>query len=92
LSSDTSSALKLEPFTIEFRSTKPKTLLRISATLFSHAIQARLAQQIDGDVLSNGVSYFTGPLLNWTLVGVIKGLAREIQFRGWVLNVCQYNI
>lgn len=65
------------------RSTQPRTLLRISATLFSQAIQARLAQQIDGDVLNNGVSYFTSPLLNWTLVGVVKALAREIQLRGF---------
>lgn len=28
--------------------------------------------------LNNGVSYFTGPLLNWTLVGVIKALMRDI--------------
>ncbi|KAF8898666.1 hypothetical protein BD779DRAFT_1607403 [Infundibulicybe gibba] len=51
------------------RSTQPKTLLRISATLFSQAIKANLAQKIDTDILNNGVSYFTGPLLNWTLVG-----------------------
>jgi mediator of RNA polymerase II transcription subunit 5 len=67
-----------------FRSTKPKTLLLISATLFSHAISARADRKMDADVLNNGVSYFTGPLLNWTLVGVIKTLLREIQMKGLV--------
>ncbi|KAF9015279.1 mediator complex subunit Med5-domain-containing protein [Cyathus striatus] len=66
------------------RATQPKMLLRISATLFSQAIMAMLAQKIDGDVLSNGVSYFTGPLLNWTLVGVIKALVKEIQQKGTI--------
>jgi len=28
--------------------------------------------------LKNGISYFTGPLLSWTLVGVIKSLLKEI--------------
>ena len=64
------------------RSTKPWTLLAISPTLVSHAISARMAGKIDADVLNNGVSYFTGPLLNWTLVGVIKGIVGEIQMRG----------
>ena len=65
------------------RSTQPKTLLRISATLFSQAIKAASAQKIDKDVLFNGVSYFTGPLLNWTLVGVIKALSQEILLKGY---------
>jgi mediator of RNA polymerase II transcription subunit 5 len=67
-----------------FRSTKPRTLLLISATLFSHAISARAGNKMDADVLNNGVSYFTGPLLNWTLVGVVKSLLREIQQKGSV--------
>ncbi|KII93232.1 hypothetical protein PLICRDRAFT_121648 [Plicaturopsis crispa FD-325 SS-3] len=61
------------------RSTKPRTLLRISSTLFSHAIYACAEKKIDVEVLNNGVSYFLGPLLNWTLVGVIKALLREIE-------------
>lgn len=61
------------------RSTQPKILLRISATLFSQAIKAVSAQKIDTETLLNGVSYFTGPLLNWTLVGVIKALVRDVQ-------------
>jgi mediator of RNA polymerase II transcription subunit 5 len=65
------------------RSTKPKVLLRIAPPLFSSAIQATLLHKIDKDVLLNGVSYFTGPLLNWTLVGVIKLLAKDIQKSGY---------
>jgi mediator of RNA polymerase II transcription subunit 5 len=64
------------------RSTKPKVLCRIAAVLFSQAISACSVQKIDMDVLNNGVSYFLGPLLNWTLVGVVKALVREIQMRG----------
>ncbi|KAJ2931174.1 hypothetical protein H1R20_g5939, partial [Candolleomyces eurysporus] len=61
------------------RLTHPKVLLRISATLFCQAIKAISAQKIDSETLLNGVSYFTEPLLNWTLVGVIKALIREAQ-------------
>ncbi|KAK2461858.1 hypothetical protein APHAL10511_006321 [Amanita phalloides] len=64
------------------RTTKPRTLLRISATLFLDALQASSMRKIDPEVLSNGVSYFTGPILNWTLVGVINALIREIRRQG----------
>ncbi|KAG5342399.1 hypothetical protein C0989_002234 [Termitomyces sp. Mn162] len=60
------------------RSTQPKVLLKISATLFLQAITFHMVQKIDKDTLTNGVSYFMGPLLNWTLVGIIKALIREI--------------
>ncbi|KAJ7619106.1 hypothetical protein DFH06DRAFT_1235312 [Mycena polygramma] len=62
------------------RSTQPKTLLRISASLFSHAIKD---PNIDEEVLNNGISYFTGPLLRWTLVGVVQALTHEIQLKGF---------
>lgn len=39
---------------------------------------------MDRDVLNNGVSYFLGPLLNWTLVGVVNGLLKEVQQKGSV--------
>ncbi|KAG6875320.1 hypothetical protein C0992_004322 [Termitomyces sp. T32_za158] len=60
------------------RSTQPKVLLKISATLFLQAITFHMLQKIDKDTLTNGVSYFMGPLLSWTLVGIIKALVREI--------------
>ncbi|KAF8735483.1 hypothetical protein AX14_001979 [Amanita brunnescens Koide BX004] len=64
------------------RTTKPKTLLRISATLFLEALQASSVRKIDHEVVNNGVSYFTGPILSWTLVGVIKAIIQEIQRKG----------
>ncbi|KAF5377593.1 hypothetical protein D9615_005338 [Tricholomella constricta] len=67
------------------RSTQPKTLLKISPTLFLQAIMMNLVQKIDKDTLNNGVSYFTGPLLNWTLVGIIKALIKDIQQKGFAI-------
>ncbi|KAF7799049.1 hypothetical protein EIP86_010279 [Pleurotus ostreatoroseus] len=63
------------------RSTRPKNLLRIAATLVSHAIIQCAENKLDKDVLNNGISYFLSPLLNWTLVGVIKTLLLEVQHR-----------
>jgi mediator of RNA polymerase II transcription subunit 5 len=68
--------------TVFRRSTRPKTLLRICSPLFLQAISAYAEHRIDGDVLNNGVAYFLGPLLNWTLVGVIKVLLQEIRLKG----------
>ena len=46
--------------------------------LVSNAISAMTTlHKFDKDVLMNGISYFTGPLLNWVLVGVIKHLVRD---------------
>lgn len=50
----------------------PRTLSRISATLFSYAISAVSFQKTDVKALLEGVSFFAGRLLNWTLVGVIN--------------------
>ncbi|KAI0375369.1 hypothetical protein BV20DRAFT_265653 [Pilatotrama ljubarskyi] len=65
------------------RATRPKVLLRIAPTLFSHAISQCMERKMDKEVLNNGISYFLGPLLNWTLAGVIKFLLCEIQRRGY---------
>ncbi|KAG6381238.1 hypothetical protein JVT61DRAFT_5642 [Boletus reticuloceps] len=65
------------------RSTKPQTLLQMSPTLFSQACLARQDGRIDNDDLHNGISYFLGPLLNWTLVGVVHGMLFEVQQRGF---------
>lgn len=74
------------------RSTQPKTLLRISATLFSHAISVSADKKMDSEVLNNGVSYFLGPLLNWTLVGVVKALVREIYQKGWAISWFRFTL
>ncbi|KAI0660442.1 mediator complex subunit Med5-domain-containing protein [Cubamyces menziesii] len=65
------------------RATHPKVLLRIAPALFSHAINQCIEQKMDKEVLTNGISYFLGPLLNWTLAGVIRFLLSEVQRRGY---------
>ncbi|KAF5375095.1 hypothetical protein D9758_000207 [Tetrapyrgos nigripes] len=60
------------------RSTPPKSLLRIAASLFVHAIRMKMESKIDQEIFNNGVSYFNDSLLNWTLVGVVKSLIQEI--------------
>ncbi|KAF4623014.1 hypothetical protein D9613_001873 [Agrocybe pediades] len=70
------------------RSTNPKVLVRIAPAIIIQAIQyAIAAQKIDKDALMNGVSYFTGPLLNWTLVGVIKALIKDVQQKHFLAPV-----
>lgn len=66
------------------RTTKPQILLQISATLFSQAALARQENRIDNDTLQTGMSYFLGPLLQWTLVGVIHAMLFEIGHRALV--------
>ncbi|KAJ4486235.1 hypothetical protein J3R30DRAFT_3655453 [Lentinula aciculospora] len=64
-------------------STQPKTLLRIAASLVLHAIGLTIEGKMNMDTLRNGVMYFTDPLLNWTLVGVVKALLQEIHQKGF---------
>ena len=52
--------------------------MKLSASLIITAINKFSGEGVDADIIHNGVSYFTGPLLNWTLVGVIKALIAEI--------------
>ncbi|KDN44052.1 hypothetical protein RSAG8_05784, partial [Rhizoctonia solani AG-8 WAC10335] len=66
------------------RSTNPRVLLKLSATLFTEAIR-KCAAEPEGagmEILRNGVSYFEGALLNWTLRGVIWALANEAERHG----------
>ncbi|KAI0673502.1 mediator complex subunit Med5-domain-containing protein [Trametes maxima] len=65
------------------RATRPKVLLRIAPTLFAHAIAQCMERKMDKEVLNNGISYFLGPLLNWTLAGVVRSLLSEVQRRGY---------
>ncbi|TRM66177.1 mediator complex subunit Med5-domain-containing protein [Schizophyllum amplum] len=60
------------------RATPPKTLLRIAPTLFSNAMQLHMTRELSNEALENGISYFVGPLLSWTLVGVIQAVLREL--------------
>ncbi|KAI0721268.1 hypothetical protein C8T65DRAFT_228522 [Cerioporus squamosus] len=71
------------------RATRPKTLLKIAPFLFAHAIHSVTENKVkmDKEVLNNGISYFLGPLLNWTLAGVIRFLLSDIQRRGYIAPV-----
>lgn len=46
-----------------------------------HAIRLCQDRVIDKDTLNNGISYFLGPLLNWTLSGIVTVLLSEIYHR-----------
>ena len=63
---------------IFLRATKPKTLLKVAASLVMNTSNASAERKLETTQLNNGISYFTEPLLSWTLVGVIKALLREI--------------
>ncbi|KAJ3568067.1 hypothetical protein NP233_g5948 [Leucocoprinus birnbaumii] len=57
------------------RSTPPRLLLRLSASLVAQALRSKL----DPEVLNNGLSYFTSSLLNWTLFNVIRGVLKDFE-------------
>ncbi|KZW00618.1 hypothetical protein EXIGLDRAFT_132482 [Exidia glandulosa HHB12029] len=65
------------------RSTNPLTLLRITPTLLSEAAAQAVVKVVDAECLRNGVQFFVGPLLNWTLVGVVKAFVAEIDRLGY---------
>ena len=60
------------------RQTRPSVLLHLAATIVMTGVQGAAREKILRDVLSNGLAYMLDPLLNWTLVGVIKALLRDI--------------
>ncbi|QRV76224.1 mediator complex subunit Med5 [Ceratobasidium sp. AG-Ba] len=66
------------------RSTSPRVLLKLCATLFAEAIRKCAAEPeaAGKEILRNGASYFEGPLLSWTLRGVIWALANEAERHG----------
>lgn len=64
--------------------TKPKILLRITASLFANAISMCMERKMEKEVLLNGIQYFLDSLLNWTLAGTVKWLASEVRLKGYV--------
>jgi mediator of RNA polymerase II transcription subunit 5 len=50
--------------------------------LVSEAIRMAIMGKLDRAVLESGISYFSGPLLNWTLVGVFKMILGQFQKSG----------
>jgi hypothetical protein len=67
-----------------FSSTKPLSLLRIAPSLILEAVDRCATGVMPKPVLMNGTSYFLGPLLSWTLFGVVKELLSHIQRSGYV--------
>jgi len=47
--------------------------------VFISAVRGAAERRLDQDVLGNGISYFSGPLLAWTLPGIVLALVREIR-------------
>lgn len=64
-------------------STRPKTLLAIAATVFLQALRAAAERKLEPDTLNNGIAYFLGPLLVWTLPGIVLALVRQIRMTRW---------
>jgi mediator of RNA polymerase II transcription subunit 5 len=64
-------------------STRPKMLLAIAATVFLHALRAAVERKLELDTLNNGITYFLGPLLGWTLPGIVLALVRQIRMTRW---------
>lgn len=66
-------------------STRPKTLLAIAATVFLHALRAAAERKLELDTptLNNGIAYFLGPLLGWTLPGIVLALVRQVRLTRW---------
>jgi mediator of RNA polymerase II transcription subunit 5 len=62
------------------------TILRITPILVSEAMRAVIMSKMDKTALDGGVSYFLEPLLNWTLVGVIKATLYQYQKSKYVLT------
>ena len=40
-------------------------------------------RKLELDTLNNGISYFLGPLLGWTLPGIVLALVRQIRLTRW---------
>ena len=47
--------------------------------MFLSAVRGAAERKLDPDVLGNGISYFSRPLLSWTLPGIVLALVREIR-------------
>ncbi|KAG8907583.1 mediator complex subunit [Tulasnella sp. 403] len=69
------------------RSTHPKRLLHMAPPLFCEALASKTT---DINVLrSGGIAYFMEPLLNWSLAGVLRGIAEDAIKKG---HKCQLHL
>jgi mediator of RNA polymerase II transcription subunit 5 len=68
-------------------SNNPKILLKLSPILLLHAIKACDAPDVGTQKLEHlrhGIAYFQDSLLCWTLAGVIRSVALEMEKRGYI--------
>lgn len=75
----------IQKLSIEASSTNPKLLLKLSPVLISEAIAAcreNATRSTELDSLRNGINYFQEPLLSWTLVGVVRSVALQMERNG----------
>ncbi|KAI0704950.1 hypothetical protein BC835DRAFT_1261628 [Cytidiella melzeri] len=68
-----------------YRSSRPRSLLKIAGTVLSHAIHLSAERKMEKSVLENGVQYFLDKLLIWTVGGVIKGLLTEMKHKTFLM-------
>ncbi|KAI0094740.1 mediator complex subunit Med5-domain-containing protein [Irpex rosettiformis] len=68
------------------RSTRPRNLLKIAATVLSHAINLSVTGKMDKSVFDNGVQYFLDKLLIWTVEGVIKALLTDMKHKPFLIK------
>lgn len=61
------------------RQTRPAVLLNLAATLVMSGIQGTIRKTFSADVLNNGLAYMLDPLLNWTLLGTVQHLLRDLR-------------
>ena len=58
--------------------TLPADFYRLAPTIVQTAISSAAAGQLEIDTLQSGLSYFSQPLLSWTLGGIVAWLCEEI--------------
>ncbi|KZV77474.1 hypothetical protein PENSPDRAFT_620949 [Peniophora sp. CONT] len=61
------------------RQTRPAVLLDLAATLVVTGIQGSMRNNASADSLNNGLAYMLDPLLNWTLLGTVQYLLRDLR-------------
>ncbi|VDB86514.1 unnamed protein product [Peniophora sp. CBMAI 1063] len=61
------------------RQTRPAVILELAATLVMIGIQGTIRKGISQEVMNNGLAYMLDPLLNWTLLGTVQHLLRDLR-------------
>ena len=61
------------------RQTRPAVLFSLAATVVMAGIQGVIRKSLLMDVLNNGLAYMLDPLLNWTLLGTVQHLLRDLR-------------